>query len=75
MFRILANNESHGMLSAYVPDEVDKFEGYTAEEKKITSKLSLILIKELNSKHLESYLKENSSVIENWKNLLSKMEE
>lgn len=66
MFRIIANNESHSMIHAYAYDEVDRFEVFSHKEKVIAAKLSLILIKELNDKHIKAYLGDDYTIIEKW---------
>lgn len=66
MYRVLVNNESHGMLSAYAYDEVDRFEMFTPEEKRNTAKLALILLKLLNESHVDAYLGDKVKKIEEW---------
>jgi len=66
MYRVLVNNESHGMLSGYAYDEVEKFEMFTIEERRNTARLALILLKKLNAKHVNAYLTGKVEIIESW---------
>ena len=69
MYRIMLNNESHLMLTAYAYDEVNRFEMFSSDEKHKTAKLCLIMLKILNNKHINSYIKDNQlNQLENWKN-------
>lgn len=67
MYRVLVNNESHGMLSAYAYDEVDRFEMFTPEEKRNTAKLALVLLMLLNKSHITAYFGDKVNEIEKWK--------
>ena len=67
MFRIIANNESHSMISAYAFEDVDRFEMFSSDEKKKTAKICFVLIYTLNKKHLESYIRTNIKIVEEWK--------
>lgn len=73
MYRVLVNNESHGKIFAYAYDEIDKFETFTAEEKRNTAKLALVLLMKLNPEHLRAYLSEKISKIEEWNKECSKL--
>lgn len=67
MFRILVHNESHSMIDAYAYDQIDRFETFTHDEKVKTAKLSLLLIENLATTHLESYLGSEMKTIFKWK--------
>ena len=67
MYRILLNNESHSMLSAYAFDEVNRFEMFSSDEKHLTAKLALIMLNILNSNHISSYLsEEDCKTLKKW---------
>lgn len=66
MYRFLVNNESHGIFSAYVYVEVDRFEMFTPEEKRNIAKLSSILLMLLNKSHIIAYLADKVNKIEEW---------